>query len=121
MMDTAALGAIEKGAIAVTVTEAYADRIRVPLALSPETTQEARVAQLREAVLRESETFGETLPSVRLRAEELASFRDKLGSEAHLESALESLLVYKEELRTFVDFLFVIRAEVYEALADRAA
>ena len=120
MMDAATLGAIEKGAIAVKVTEAYADRVRLPLALSNDTSQEERVAQLREAVLRESETFGETLPSLRLRAEELASYRDKMGSDALLERAIDSLLLYKEELRTFVDFLFVIRAEVYQELADRA-
>lgn len=121
MMDAAALGAVEKGAIAVAVTEAYADRVRVPLALSAESTLEARVAQLREAVLRESESFGETLPSVRLKAEELASYRAKLGSDPLLERALDSLLVYKEELRTFVDFLFVIRAEVYAELANHPA
>lgn len=121
MMDMAALGAIEKGAIAVTITEAYADRIRVPLALSTDVSLDERVEQLREAVLREVETFGETLPSVRLRAEELASYRAKVGSDALLSCALDGLLVYKEDLRGFVDFLFELRAEVYAELADRPA
>jgi hypothetical protein len=119
MMDAVTLGAIEKGAIAVTVTEAYADRVRVDLALSAE--QDARVEQLREAVLREAESFGETLPSVRLKEGELASYRAKLGSDPLFTSALESLLVYKEDLRSFVDFLFLIRAQVYAELADRPA
>ncbi len=119
MMDAVMLGALEKGSIAVAVTEAYADRVRVDLALSAE--QDARVTQLREAVMREAESFGETLPSVRLKEEELASYRDKLGSDPLFASALESLLVYKEDLRGFVDFLFLIRAEVYAELADRPA
>jgi hypothetical protein len=118
MMDAVALGAMEKGAIAVTVTEAYADRVRLPLAIGE---RDVGVEQLREALLREVETFGETLPSVRLKARELASYRAKIGSDALLMCALDSLLLYKEDLRSFVDFLFVIRAEVYERLVDRAA
>ena len=120
MMDTATLQAIEKGTIAVTTTEAYADRIRVTPAVSMVGSPEERIAGLREALLREIETFVETLPSVRLSEAELASYRAKMGGDAALESALDGVLRYKEDLRTFVDFLFVIRAEVYATLADRA-
>jgi len=120
MMDTATLQAIEKGAIALATTEAYADRIRVPRILSTEGSAEQRVAGLREAVLREAATFGETLPSLRMSDVELASYRAKMGGDAALESALDGLLRYKEDLTTFVDFLFVLRAEVYAKLADRA-
>jgi len=120
MMDAATLRAIEKGAVAVMTTEAYADRLRVPLASSPEQTAKERIAGLREALLREAETFVETLPSVRLKAVELASYRAKLGGDAALESALDGLLRYKEELQPFIDFLLMIRAEVHARLADRA-
>jgi hypothetical protein len=121
MMDAATLRAIEKGAIAVTTTEAYADRLRGAVGGAPLGTPEERLAGLREAMLREAETYVETFPSVRLKELELASYRAKLGGDAALESALEGLLRYKEELATFVDFLFMIRAQVYARLADRAA
>ena len=120
MMDAATLRAIEKGAIAVSTTEAYADRLPVPAVLATEGTPEERIAGLREALLREADSFVETVPSVRLKEVELASYRAKLGGDAALERALEGLLRYKEELRIFIDFLFLIRAEVYASLADRA-
>jgi hypothetical protein len=121
MMDAATLRAIEKGAIAVTTTEAYADRLPVPASLSMEGTPAERLAGLREAVLREAATFVDTVPSVRLKPVELASYRAKLGGDPAEEGALLGLLRYKEELEPFIDFLFLIRAEVYSVLGGRAA
>ncbi len=121
MMITGALSAIEKGTNPVTTTEAYAGRVRVSLGLSTEASLEERIVRLREIVLAEVATFVDTLPSVRLKDEELASYRAKLGGDLAQESALQSLLLYKEELRTFVDFLFLLRAEVYAELSPRAA
>ena len=120
MMDAATLRAIEKGAIAVSTTEAYSDRLPVPAALSAGATPEQRLAGLREAILREAAAFVDTVPSVRLKANELASYRAKLGGDPAEESALLGLLRYKEEVESFVDFLFMIRADVYARLADRA-
>ena len=111
------LGAIEKGAIPVTVTDAYADRVCFPLGLPPEASLEERISRLREIALAEAATFVDTLPSVRLQEAELASYRAKVQGDAEQESALRRLLVYKEELRCFIDFLFGLRAEVYAALA----
>jgi len=121
MLGTGALGAIEKGCVPVTTTEAYADRVRVPLGLSPEASLEERLARLRAVTLAEAASFVDTLPSVRLKAEELASYQATIAGDEGQESALQSLLRSKEDLRTFVDFLFLIRAEVYAALAPNAA
>jgi hypothetical protein len=121
-MDAATLRAIEKGAIAVTTTDAYADRLRGPLAADRAALPaEGRLAGLRAALLREAETFVDTVPSVRLQPVELASFRAKLGGDAAQESALAGLLEYKEDVATFIDFLLMIRASVYARLAGRAA
>jgi hypothetical protein len=116
MLGTTALGPIEKGSIPVKTTEAYADRIRVPLGLPPTASLEERIARLRAIVIEEAATYVDTLPSVRLKASELASFRATLGGDVEEESALQSLLLYKEELPPFIDFLFLLRAEVHAAL-----
>jgi hypothetical protein len=121
MMDTTTLQAIEDGAIPVMTTEAYAGRLAVSPALSEDGSLEQRIAGLRALMLREAATYGELLPSVRLSEAELSSYRAKMGGDAALEGALDRILVYKEDLTGYVDFLFLLRAEVYRALADRAA
>src|SRR5262249_22094796 len=92
-------------------------RIRVPLDAFAGASERERLAALREMVLREVESYPEVLPAVRLRDDELARFRAQLGGDAELEHALARLLVYKEELPAFVDFRFLLRAEVYERVS----
>ncbi|MEP7126954.1 MAG: hypothetical protein ABJE95_38840, partial [Byssovorax sp.] len=98
----------------------YSERILVP-GLAAEGTLEERIARLRVAVSREVEGLVEKLPSARLTRGQIASYRATLGGDADQEQALSCLLGYLEEVPPFVDFLFLLRAEVYARLADRAA
>lgn len=117
MREVAQLGALEKGSVPLQTEDRYAHRVHLDLAIGPNASE--RISALRTAVLRELDTFTEVLPSLRIQPGEIAELRALLGDDPSLQTALDGLLIYKEDVRQLVDFLFVLRAEVYAHLSDR--
>lgn len=120
MREVAQLGALEKGSVPLDAVDRYADRVDIDLAVAPGAGASERLEALRAAVDRELDGFTEVLPSLRIQAAEIDELRGLLAGDPALNRALDGLLIFKDDARALVDFLFVLRAEVYDCLADRA-